>query len=248
MLVGVAGASGLAGRHVGDALERRGVAQVPLTRGHGVDLLTGDGLDRALEGVTVVIDASNVAPPSADITRHDAVVAAAQNLVAACERHGVRRLVLLSIINVDDAGFDAFAYYGTKRAQEAIVRASTTEHAIVRSAQWYEFATNPAAVTVDDGRLLVQDWRIQPLAAASVGTALVEAALAEEATDLTIAGPEAMALPELTRRWLDHLGDPRPVVARPAALPAFADGALLAADDTQILGPDLGAWLRTQEA
>lgn len=57
--VAVAGGSGLVGRHVVAALQRRGHEAVVLARGGGVDLETGDGLAHALCGVAAVVDATN---------------------------------------------------------------------------------------------------------------------------------------------------------------------------------------------
>ena len=46
---------------------------------------------------------------------------------------------------------------------------------IVKSTQWYEFATNPAAVTCNDDEVTVEHWLIQSIAAGSVADVLVEA-------------------------------------------------------------------------
>ncbi|KTR38287.1 hypothetical protein RSA5_05210, partial [Rothia kristinae] len=55
---------------------------------------------------------------------------------------------------------------------EGLVGRSPVEHLIVRSAQWFEFGMNPAAVTEEQDRVRAQDWAIQPLAAASVASFL----------------------------------------------------------------------------
>jgi putative NADH-flavin reductase len=61
--IAVAGASGRAGRHVVDILESRGYDVVPMSRTHGVDVITGEGLDQALTGVDTIIDVSTGPTP-----------------------------------------------------------------------------------------------------------------------------------------------------------------------------------------
>ena len=54
--IAVAGATGRVGRPVVDILESRGYDVVPISRSHGVDVITGEGLDQALTGVETIID------------------------------------------------------------------------------------------------------------------------------------------------------------------------------------------------
>jgi nucleoside-diphosphate-sugar epimerase len=91
--IAVIGATGTAGCRVVTRLKGRDVAVVEITRASGVDLITGQGLPQALEGVDVVIDASNPMPADdyCDIT--DSLATAARNVVGACASQGIRRLV-----------------------------------------------------------------------------------------------------------------------------------------------------------
>src|SRR5438876_10622113 len=61
--IAVAGATGRVGRHVGDALTARGREVVPISRSHGVDVITGDGLANALGGVECVVDTATGPSP-----------------------------------------------------------------------------------------------------------------------------------------------------------------------------------------
>jgi uncharacterized protein YbjT (DUF2867 family) len=54
MRIAVAGATGNTGARAVSALERDGHEAVGISRSLGVDLITGEGLDAALEGVDVV--------------------------------------------------------------------------------------------------------------------------------------------------------------------------------------------------
>jgi uncharacterized protein YbjT (DUF2867 family) len=116
---------------------------------------------------------------------------------------------------------------------------------IVKSTQWYEFATNPAAVTCDDDEVTVEDWLIQPIAADSVADVLVETALGQTHMPRTITGPQAMRLPDLTSKLLAPQGDGRRVRAVQSELAGFAAGALLPSDGDIAIGPDIDTWLHT---
>ncbi len=96
-----------------------------------------------------------------------------------------------------------------------------------------------------DGEVIVQDWLIQPIAADTVADVLVEAALGQTHPPRTIAGPEAVRLPDLTSKLLARQGDNRRVRAVPPPLGALGTGALLACDGAVVLGPDVDTWLHT---
>ncbi|MEU6611727.1 hypothetical protein ABZ922_43145 [Streptomyces shenzhenensis] len=118
MKIAVAGGTGVAGRLVVEALWARGHTPVVLSRGRGVDLLTGSGLDAALTGAEAVVDVTNVTT-----TRKWASVdffdTAGRHLVGAAERAGARHLVTLSIVGTDRV---RNPYYAGKLRQEEIVR------------------------------------------------------------------------------------------------------------------------------
>jgi hypothetical protein len=119
----------------------------------------------------------------------------------------------------------------------------------VKATQFHEFATNPSAVTVADGEVAVQDWLVQPIAAATVADVLIDIAPGPARTQSTlIAGPEAVRLPDLTGRLLRHFGDDRPVRAVAPDLQGLAEGLLLAPEDAVLLGPGVEEWLNSQDA
>src|SRR5689334_5743471 len=99
MRIAVAGATGNIGKLTVAALERDGHDVVPVSRSLGVDLMTGEGLDKALDGVEAVVDAIS----SNAVDRDESVAyfgTTTRNLLAAEERAGVRHHVLLSIIGI----------------------------------------------------------------------------------------------------------------------------------------------------
>jgi uncharacterized protein YbjT (DUF2867 family) len=243
--IAVIGATGTAGSRVVARLKARDVGVVEISRGRGVDVVSGRGLFEALAGVDVVIDVSNPMPADQRCTVTQTVATATRNVVGACAARDVRRLVVLTVAGVEDPGFDGFAYYEAKRAAKAIILDGPVPATIVKSTQWYEFAANPAAVSSHDGEVTVQDWLIQPIAADTVADVLVEAALGQTHPPRTIAGPEAVRLPQLTSKLLARQGDDRRVRAVPPALGALASGALLAPDGAVVIGPGVDAWLNT---
>jgi uncharacterized protein YbjT (DUF2867 family) len=243
MRIAVVGGTGTAGARVAARAEEKGHDVVVMSRGMGVNLVTGVGLAEALDGVDVAIDASSPTPPDASMSRFDAVVRSARNLVDACVEEEVRRLVVLSIANIDKRDFDSFGYYVAKRDQEESVRDSGLEVSVVRSAQWFEFAERSSAVDYAEDRVTAQDWYVQPIAVDAVAEVLVREATRRTARDVTIAGPEPVRLPELVRRLLAARHDPRPVVVADPPVPGCANGALLAPAGAEILGPGVTEWI-----
>jgi uncharacterized protein YbjT (DUF2867 family) len=242
--IGVIGSTGTAGSRVVARLKARDVAVVEISRSHGVDLVSGRGLFQALTGVDVVIDVSNPMPDRrSNLTQ--TVATAARNVVGACAAHDIGRLVVSTIAGVEDPVFDGFAYFEAKRAAKEIVLNGPVRATIIKSTQWFEFATNPAAVSYRDDEVVVQDWLIQPIAADTVADVLVEAALGQTHPPRTITGPRPLRLPDLTARVLARHGDDRRVRAVPPPHVPLGTGALLASDRAIVLGPDLETWLDT---
>lgn len=243
--IAVIGATGTAGSRVVARLKARDVEVVEICRAHGVDVISGRGLFEALAGVDVVIDVSNPMPADGQSNVTQTVATATRNVVGACAARDVRRLVVLTIAGIEDPSFDGFPYYEAKRAAKEIVLDGPVPVALVKSTQWYEFATNPAAVSSEDGEVVVQDWLIQPIAVDTVADVLVEAALGQTHRPRTITGPQAVRLPELTAKLLAQRGDNRRVRAVRPALGALGSGALLASDGAIVIGPDVDTWLHT---
>jgi len=78
--IAVAGATGRAGRHAVEALEAAGHDAVRISRGNGVDIITGKGLAEALEGVEVIIDAATGPSPEQDAATEFFTTAAAMDM------------------------------------------------------------------------------------------------------------------------------------------------------------------------
>src|SRR5260221_13642384 len=90
---------GRIGSQVVKKLTAAGHLVVPASLSTGVDLITGKGLDQALEGAEVVVNLAN--SPTFDEASLDFFRISMNNLLAAGERAGVRHDVILSIVGVD---------------------------------------------------------------------------------------------------------------------------------------------------
>ncbi|MET8772820.1 SDR family oxidoreductase [Streptomyces sp. NPDC004658] len=217
MKIAVVGGTGLAGRFVVEALRTRGHTPVVLSRGQGVDLLTGSGLDAALAGAGAVVDVSNVIT-----TRKSVSVGffdtAGRHLVGAAERAGVRHLVTLSIVGVDRV---RNPYYAGKLRQEEIVRSGSVPWTVLRATQFHEFAGQllsgvPGPVAV------VPAARVQPIAAREVAEALADIASGgPRAMAAELAGPRVESLVDMARRLIAAGGARR----RPV-LPLYVPGGM----------------------
>ncbi|GAA5202596.1 SDR family oxidoreductase [Microbacterium jejuense] len=203
MRIAVAGGTGVVGRHVVEAVRANGDEPVVLSRGTGVDLLTGTGLEAALVGVDAVVDTANIETLSAEKAT-SFFQRATGNLAAASVRAGVRHLVALSIVGIDRMAHD---YYAGKLAQERVVESSPVPWTILRATQFHEFAGQMFA----RGRIgplhLAVRARVQPVAAREVGARL--AALAQgapEGRSADFAGPREERLDDMVTRYARHTG------------------------------------------
>lgn len=230
MRIAVAGGTGVVGRHVVDAVTRAGHEAVVLARSRGADLSTGEGIDAALEGVSAVVDVSNVTTLSR-VTAERFFVTAAKNLLLAERRAGVRHHVLLSIIGVD---LSPFGYHRAKLRQEKVVGTGPVPTTILRAAQFHEFVDQTFA-RVPGPIALVPRMLMQPVAAVEVAERLVELALGEPQGRVSdLAGPQVRELVELAHEVSAARDLRRPIVAM--SFPggtgrAMTDGSLLPTKD-----------------
>lgn len=202
MRVGVAGGTGVVGRHVVVALRDGGHVPVVLSRSVGVDVVTGHGLDAVLDGVQAVVDVTSVQTLRRS-TATSFFEAGTRNLLEAGLAAGVAHHVLLSIVGVDAVGS---GYYAAKLRQEQLALEGPLPCSVLRSTQFHEFAGQVLARSRLGPLRLVPRMRVQPVAAAEVGAALAELATGAYAVGRApdLAGPEVHDLPDLARRLLRH--------------------------------------------
>jgi uncharacterized protein YbjT (DUF2867 family) len=141
MRIAVAGATGRVGRHVVDLLSNRGHQVVAISRSKGVDIITGEGLAKALAGVETVIDAAS-GPSSEQEAATNFFTAAARNLRETGARAGTKHIIVVSIIGIDR--FTA-GYMAAKFVHEKALLSGSIPVTILRAAQFHEFVSQMIA-------------------------------------------------------------------------------------------------------
>jgi uncharacterized protein YbjT (DUF2867 family) len=236
MNIAIAGASGRAGRHVVDVVRERGHEPVLIARAHGIDLITGEGLAAALDGVDVIIDvATGPSPEEAPATEF--FLTATRNLQAS----GAKLIVMASIVGIDR--IPPVDYNAAKLAHERVLREGPVPARILRATQFHEFVPQLMQWGDRGDHIEVPDGRFQPVAARNVAERLVELATAEDGPALSeIGGPREERLPALADRYSSARGDGRPVRGVDAG-PGYAGDVLLPGADTLLVGPTFEEWL-----
>jgi uncharacterized protein YbjT (DUF2867 family) len=244
MKIAVTGATGRLGRHIVDVLHERGHGAVPISRSHGVDVISGEGLDAALAGVDVVIDAAT--GPSADLREaSEFFTTSARNLQRAGERAGVRHIALVSIIGIERFGG---GYNRAKLVHEQALREGPLPVRILRAAQFHEFVAQLLDWGTQGEVAYVMPMRTQLVAARTVAEALVDLATGDDpGVTVEIAGPRAEDLVEMATLLAEKQGRAVKVEAfrNPDDTDAelMATGALLPGPGTRLAGPTYADWL-----
>lgn len=232
----VTGGTGTVGRVVVDHLTTAGKDVRVLSRGrrpnqradleHVVgDVQTGAGLDAALHGVGTIVHC----------------VYPTEHLVAAAKRAGAPHLVYISIVGIDRV---PFALYRTMLANERTIAESGLPWTVLRATQFHDLiafilrmVAKPPVMALPSG------LRFQPVDVRDVGERLARLALGEpvgRAPDF--GGPQARALDDLARSYLQVVGKRRPIV--PIRLPGKVFGGIRAGG---LLAPEHAAGTITFE-
>jgi uncharacterized protein YbjT (DUF2867 family) len=235
--------TGLIGNQVVADLTAAGHEATGHSRSTGVDLITGQGLDEALDGAEVVVNLTN--SPTFDDASIDFFRTSVTNLLAAAQRAGARHLVTLSIVGVDRV--PQMAYYQAKTLQEELVKAGPIPYTIVRATQFMEFVEPTMSWTTDGDVVRLPATPIQPISSAEVAAAVADAATRPPLQGtVNIAGPDVFTLDELGR--ITVAGTDRQVVTDETAglFAAVKDDALIAPDGAHLAATHYRDWLRSK--
>jgi uncharacterized protein YbjT (DUF2867 family) len=209
MKIVVIGGTGLIGSKLVEMLRKDGHEPLAASPDTGVNTLTGEGVDEALEGAQVVVDVEN-APARDDAAVLDFFRTSSRNLLAGETAAGVVHHVTLSVVGIDrlpDSG-----YFRAKVAQEELVKAGPVPHTIVRATQFFEFIGRIADSSTEGDTVRLPPALVQPEAADDVVSTLAAVAVGPPLNDtVELAGPEAFRLDELARRVLEATDDRRQV-------------------------------------
>jgi uncharacterized protein YbjT (DUF2867 family) len=237
--------TGLIGSQVVRKLTAAGHDATGHSRSTGLDLLTGAGLEDAVRDAEVVVNVTN--SPTFDDASLDFFRTTVTNLLAAAQAAGVRHIVTLSIVGVDQV--PALAYYRAKTLQEDLVKAGPIPYSIVRATQFMEFVAPTMDWTTDGDVVRLPATPIQPISAAEVAAAVAETATSAPLQGTrNIAGPDVFTLDELGRITLEATGDHRHVVTdETAGLFAAVTGDILTAPaDAHLATTHYRDWLRSR--
>ncbi|WP_129669621.1 SDR family oxidoreductase [Phytoactinopolyspora endophytica] len=196
------------------------------------DLATGDGLERAVDGISTVVHCAGTAKGDEDKTR---------NLVQAASAAGVQHLVYISVVGVERIPVVSrtdramFGYFASKLAAEKVIAGSGLPWTTLRATQFHEAML---AMIQQMARLPVvpapSGFQFQPVDGAEVADRLVELSLGEPAGLVPdLAGPRVYKMAEMVRTYLRASHRRRlvlPVKAPGKAARAYRSGANLAPD------------------
>jgi uncharacterized protein YbjT (DUF2867 family) len=206
----VIGGTGLIGSKLVQNLKARGHEALAAAPNTGVNTITREGLAEALDGADIVVDVAN-APVWEDKAVLDFFETSGRNLLAAEAAAGVRHHVALSIVGSERLPENG--YFRAKVAQENLIKASGIPYTILRATQFFEFVGAIVQSAVVGEEIRLSPALIQPMASTDVAAALADVAVAPPVNGtIEVAGPEAMPLDELARRFLKATQDSRKVV------------------------------------
>jgi uncharacterized protein YbjT (DUF2867 family) len=244
--IAVAGATGRLGRHVVDVLTERGAGVVPISRSHGVDVITGAGLAAALTDVDCVIDAATGPSPEQEAAT-TFFTTAARNLHQAGQQAGVQRMITVSIIGTDrfTAGYGA-----AKIAHERAALSGPIPARVVRAAQFHEFVAQLVDWGTQGDVAYVPRMRTQLVAARAVAEVLADLAaepIPAGAPFVEVAGPREESLVEMATLLASRRGYPAQIegVSDPAdpGHEINENGGLLPGPGAILAGPTFAEWL-----
>ena len=221
MKIVVIGGSGLIGSKLVPKLREQGHQVVAASPDTGVNTLTGEGLDEALEGADVVVDVSN-SPSFEEAAVLKFFQTSTGNLLKAEAAAGVGHHVALSVVGTDR--LSESGYFRAKIAQEKLIRGASIPYSIVHATQFFEFIKRIADDATDGDTVRLAPVLIQPMAAEDVASAVAMISVGSPVNGIIeVAGPQQFRLDDLIRRFLSERDDPREVITDPHAPYAGAE-------------------------
>jgi uncharacterized protein YbjT (DUF2867 family) len=211
MKVVVIGGTGLIGSRVVKRLQQLNHDVVAASPNTGVNTLTGEGLDVALEGASVVVDVAN-SPSFEDAAVMEFFQTSTRNVLAAAVTAGVGHYVALSVVGTER--LPSSGYFRAKVAQEQLITSSTIPYTLVHATQFFEFLNGIAQSSTDGDTVRIAPVLFQQMAAEDVADVVAEVSVGAPLNGrIEIAGPDRYRFDEVIRDFLHSKGDPREVVA-----------------------------------
>jgi uncharacterized protein YbjT (DUF2867 family) len=245
--IAVAGGTGRLGTHAVDVLRERGHEVVSISRANGVDVVSGEGLGAALDGVELIVDAA-IGPSPDQQAATEFFTTAAGNLQRAGAERGAKEVLVVSIIGTDH--FDT-GYYAAKVAQERAHVDGPLPARFLRAAQFHEFVAELVKWGAQGDTAYLAEMRTQLVAARSVAEAIADLLDGADGAPrgnpvAEVAGPREESLVEAAKLLVAKRGESLTVEAAenpddPEGL--WTAGALLPGPIAKLAGPTYEEWL-----
>ena len=213
MKIVVIGGTGLIGSRLVSNLREHGHEAIPASPETGVNSLTGEGLEEALKGASVVVDVTN-APSWEDTAVMNFFETSTRNLLTNEAAAGIQHHVALSVVGSDrmlESG-----YFRAKIAQENLIQAGPVPFTIIRATQFFEFVKGISDFSTIGNTIHLPPALIQPMSADDVAELISQVAIAAPVNGMVeIGGPVKFRLDDLVRQAMTVWKDPREVVTDP---------------------------------
>jgi uncharacterized protein YbjT (DUF2867 family) len=191
------------GGHTVRVLSRRPRAQstLPEIEWAQGDIVSGEGLQAAVNGVGAIIHAAS------DPRRAEAVdVGGTRQMVEASRAAGVAHIVYISIVGIDDI---PYSYYQRKLAAEEIIKSSGVPYSIMRATQFHSFVDVllSKASRIPFVVPLPIDFKFQSVDESEVAeqlTLCLEDGPRGRVADF--GGPQTLSLGEMAEAWMEVKG------------------------------------------
>jgi uncharacterized protein YbjT (DUF2867 family) len=211
MKILVIGGTGRIGSKVVQRLRDAGHEVLPASPESGVNIVTGEGLDTAMAGTSVVVDLANSPPPYTGDAALKFFRAAGEHILAAEKQAGVKQHVALSIVGTDRPGIND--YFQAKAEQERLIRESGVPYTIIHSTQFFDFLPGIIESGTEGDKVRLSSANVQLIAADDVADAVARNALAPPVNGVVeIAGPDRASIADVAKRFMDATHDTREVV------------------------------------
>src|SRR6476659_4511804 len=195
MKLTIIGGTGLIGSKLVTSLRELGHEAEPAAPNTGVNTLTGEGLAKALQSASVVVDVSN-SPSFEEKAVMEFFTTSTRNLLKYAAMAGVRHYVALSVVGTER--IPDSPYLRAKSAQESLIKSGGIPYSTVHATQFFEFIKRIADEATDGTTVRLPSVLVQPMAAGDVARAIGRIAVGAPLNGtLEVGGPQQFRFDEL---------------------------------------------------
>jgi uncharacterized protein YbjT (DUF2867 family) len=211
MKIVVIGGTGLIGSKLVDKLRQLDHIVIAASPDSGVNTITGAGVNEVLKDADVVVDVSN-SPSFEDKAVMDFFQRSSVNLLTAAADAEVKHYVALSVVGADR--LPGSGYLRAKFAQEELIRESGIPYSLLRSTQFFEFASRIAQAATTGNEVHISTGAIQPIASEETVSALADIVINKPLNaTIEVGGPVRMPMADFIRYYLTTTEDSRQLIA-----------------------------------